>query len=177
MNNHRIGLPEYSNEDYFNFCANVSVEYIEKGFDITLASFCIHQQDSLAIDKICSIIPREYRDRVSVIEYVNDIDSFLKKFLSSKFIIGTRFHSIILAWKANIPVFPIVYNSKTSNVIQDYGYSGNYADIRHLESVSFDMLEENRNGPIFQCKKLIEKSHMHLYSLNQALHRHNKWEV
>src|SRR5699024_6866693 len=85
-NNHRIGLPEYSNEDYFSFIANVSVEYIEKGFDITLASFCIHQQDSLATNKIYSTIPKKYRNRVSVIEYVNDIDYFLKKFLSSKFI-------------------------------------------------------------------------------------------
>lgn len=47
-----------------------------------------------------------------MIEYDGDINSFLENLLSCEFIIGTRFHSIVLALHAGISVFPIISKLK-----------------------------------------------------------------
>lgn len=141
----RIGLPNFSNEKYLSFLANVALEYLRRGYTITLASFCEHQKDNVACEELYSYIPCEWRKNVVCIEYKNDIDIFLKKFVNTDYIIGTRFHSIIIALKERIPVFPIVYNQKTSNIIKDYDYKGHYAeDIMQLEQLDFEYVDYNR---------------------------------
>ena len=86
-----------------------------------------------AVHEILKYIPTIYYGKIQVLEYNGyNLDSFLLDFLDSQYIIGTRFHSVILGWLANIPVFPIVYNIKTYNVIRSYAFQGNYANIEDI---------------------------------------------
>ncbi len=144
-NTGRIGLPCFSNEKYFLFLARTALEYLKKGYTITLASFCEFQMDNVACEEIYNAIPCEWKDKVFFIKYKNDINSFLEKFVNTEYVIGTRFHSIIIALKEKIPVFPIVYNQKTINIIKDYDYKGTYADdIMNLEQIDFNYVDYNR---------------------------------
>ena len=86
-------------------------KYIENEYTVTLYSFCNTQKDNLTMKKIFNSI--EDKNQVSMIEYDGDINSFLENLLSCEFIIGTRFHSIVLALHAGISVFPIISVSYT----------------------------------------------------------------
>lgn len=169
-NTKRIGLSDFSNELYHSFLAGVAHEYLKKGYTITLASFCETQLDNIACEKVYNNIPNSYRQKVHFLFYKNDIDSFLEKFLSTEFIIGTRFHSIILALKAKIPVFPIIYNQKTSNVIKDYKFEGNCAHIMQLNTLTFEDVDNNRQKGYTPNFSLYERlATLHFHYLNEAL--------
>ena len=118
----RTGLPSFLNNEYFDFLSIIAIRYLKMGFNIILAAFCITQLDDIACSEILIRIPSFLRKKVNIICYKSDIDNFLKNFLNAKYIIGTRFHSIILALKNKIPVFPIIYNLKTKNIIESYSF-------------------------------------------------------
>ena len=166
-NTNRIGLPNFDNEKYLLFLKNISVEYLKRGYSITLAAFCISQLDNIACQKIYESIPGKWKNSVHFIEYKNDIDDFLTKFLHTDYIIGTRFHSIILALKARIPVFPIIYNTKTFNAIKSYHYAGNYADIMHLNQIDFNTIHANKDAsytPDYLLCEVHSKLHFHYFN-------------
>lgn len=156
-NNQRIGLPEYSQKQYCKKLASASIYYIEIGFNIKLASFCLHQGDTLSAYEILSFIPINYHKYVKIIEFNgSNSNEFISDFLDTKYIIGTRFHSIILGCLANIPVFPIIYNVKTYNVLKSYGFEGKYATIEDIKSCTIDFIDCNRkNIYTLNCIELI----------------------
>lgn len=167
-NNQRIGLHKYSQEKYFQALANTSIYYIENGYDIKLASFCTHQGDLLATNEILKYIPTIYHKKVEVLEYNGfNLNVFLSIFLDSEYIIGTRFHSVILGWLANIPVFPIVYNIKTYNVIKSYGFEGNYTNIEDIDKCTLEFINQNKkNAYCLNCANLVEKANAQFYFLD-----------
>lgn len=90
-----------------------------------------------------------------------NLNVFLSDFLNTEYIIGTRFHSIILGWLANIPVFPIVYNLKTYNAIKSYGFKGNYVNIESVNCCNLDFISSNNDKNYrLNCTNLIKKSNL-----------------
>ena len=87
------------------------------------------------------------KEHIHKVEYTGDTDLFLKDFLSNEFILGTRFHSIVLALSAGIPVFPIIYNIKTQNLLVDLGFIGNSIEIAKCNDLSIEYAEHNRIIP------------------------------
>lgn len=169
-NNGRTGLADFDNIEYISFLVDISQRYIEMGFNIILASFCSEQLDDISCQKIFESIPETYKKNVKIIYYKNDINSFLNEFTNSKYVIGSRFHSIILSLKSNIPVFPIVYNIKSKNIIECYNFEGNYIDIQNLCSIDFEFIDSNRNKNCISNLSSFEKySHLHYYFLNEAI--------
>lgn len=166
----RTGLPDFSNNKYFDFLAKIAINYLKEGFTIILEAFCITQLDDIACKEILSRIPTVFRKSVSILCYKNNINDFLRIFLNSKYIIGTRFHSIILALRNRIPVFPIIYNIKTKNIIECYSFDGNYIDISSIDDVSFELVDSNRKeNYIPDFSSFEEKSYMHYCFLNEAI--------
>ena len=161
-NNQRIGLHEYSQEDYFKTLAKISIYYIKKGYTIKFGAFCSYQGDLLAIYKILEYIPSVYHSKIRILEYTGyNLNVFLSDFLNTEYIIGTRFHSIILGWLANIPVFPIVYNLKTYNAIKSYGFKGNYVNIESVNCCNLDFISSNNDKNYrLNCTNLIKKSNL-----------------
>ena len=141
-NNSRIGLSKYNEKNYIEFLVQLCNKYIENEYTVTLYSFCNTQKDNLTMKKIFNSI--EDKNQVSMIEYDGDINSFLENLLSCKFIIGTRFHSIVLALHAGISVFPIIYNIKTQNLLTDLGFLGHAVSIENCNNVDFDFVNYNR---------------------------------
>ena len=124
-NDGRIGLPNYNEGDYIKWMVNISNKYIDKGFSIYLFSFCNKQGDAEIAYKIDQQLTSS-----DIIEYTGNINYILTRFSEVDFVIGTRFHSIIFALSYGVPVFPIVYNSKTRNMLDCYGFDGRYANIQ-----------------------------------------------
>ena len=141
-NNNRIGLSEYNEHNYVDFLVQLCDKYIANGYTIILYSFCNMQKDNLTMKNIYNKIKNN--SKVNMIEYKGNINYFLESLLSCEFIIGTRFHSIVLALHAGIPVFPIIYNVKTQNLLTDLNFSGHTISIENCNNVDFDYVDYNR---------------------------------
>lgn len=166
----RSGLPDFSNNEYFDFLSLIATKYLKMGFHIILAAFCSAQLDDIACNEIFNRIPPSLKEKVNIISYKNDIEEFLQNFLDAKYIIGTRFHSIILALKNRIPVFPIIYNIKTKNIIESYSFNGNYVDILALSKINFELLDFNREkNYIPDLSNFDSKAYLHYHFLNEAI--------
>jgi len=167
-NNGRIGLPQYSESDYINALLAIAENYYELGYTIQFASFCNHQKDAYIANEIGTKM--QNHERIKFLSYSNNIDGFLKAFLNSKYIIGTRFHSVILGWLAGIPTFPIAYNTKMLHVLQDYRFDGNWTYIDDLKNLNFEYINNNFAGNnVFNCEALVKQSNAHFNYLDQYL--------
>ena len=102
----------YDENIYFTKLAKFIEKYVEIGYTITLAAFSAKQEDNIAAKEIYNLLSKNAKSKTEIIIYEGDIEAFLEKFLVASYIIGTRFHSVILGWNDGIPTFPICYNEK-----------------------------------------------------------------
>lgn len=109
--------------------------YTELGYKIKLFSFCKYEGDLKINQHIIECINKKNRSSVKLINYEGDINGFLNEFKSCEVIIGTRFHSIILAMVFNQSVYPIIYSEKTYNVLKDLNMEENCCYIKDIEQV------------------------------------------
>lgn len=105
--------PEEKNKYYSGIIKECSC-FSNKGYSIRLFSFCKAEGD----EEICKMLASRIKN-AEVINYDGNIHKFLISFSECKFIIATRFHAVILGWNFGIPTLPIVYSSKTLNIIND----------------------------------------------------------
>ena len=140
QNDHRIGLSDYNEESYISSLCKIAQSYINMDYTVLLASFCEKQGDSQVAGEIIS---RLCSENAMLVSYKGDIMDFLSNILTAEYIIGTRYHSIILGWLAGIPVFPISYNSKTEVMLKCYGFKGHYSNIESVSS-DFEYVDYNR---------------------------------
>lgn len=131
-------------QKYLDRIIEVVKFYINKGFSIKLLSFCENEGDKIASMFIESHVDVELRNKIKCYSYDGDVERFTKILISSDFIIATRFHSMILGWLSGIPVFPVVYNEKMENVINDFGFKGKYVSLNDFGDVSLLDIEYNR---------------------------------
>jgi len=122
-----------------NYCRNIEhkQQYIDKTIELinkylkeqkdnTVYLFGFDagiENDAEVIDVIIKKIIE--KDKVYSVIYNGNIDDFLEHYKKCSFIIGTRFHSLILALKYQIPFIPIIYNIKAENLLNDINYNNN----------------------------------------------------
>lgn len=167
------GRDKYAQDDYINKIVDVCNKYIsiDKTNMINLFGFDSGKEnDEIIIDKIIEQINQTYKERINKVIYKGDINKFLESFKSCDFIIGTRFHSIILALKYKISFLPIVYSEKTMNLLDDIGfnlYKIEYKNIRNLNSdeVVSNIINKSYNYTV--SSEYIKPSEGHFYGLDK----------
>lgn len=119
--------------DYKELIIKLICDYASEGYEIYLFSFCKIEGDEDAVDDIMyDISDCELEDRVHKVCYDGRLTQFLNTFLSMERMVCTRFHSMVLAVMGGIPMLPLVYSSKVSNVIDDLGLCKNVMQINDL---------------------------------------------
>lgn len=124
----------------------IAEEYAKRNYSINLTCFSKVQEDDVAAKIIYNLLSPATKSVTEVSIYQGNIDSFLKNFLSSSYIIATRFHSAILGWNAGIPFFPVCYNDKFNNALDSYDFKGNIINIDKLDEVDFSFIDYNRKS-------------------------------
>lgn len=117
--------------------------YISRGNTIKLFSFCKPEGDEEEIYRILQNFDDNELKSISTSFYTDNMEQTISELQESDFIIATRFHSMILGWVLQIPVFPISYSDKMKNVIVDVEFQGNYADIKRIEDLSMESINYN----------------------------------
>lgn len=119
---------------YAEFIIKIAQEFIKLGHKVTLLALCENEGDLEACVKIKSQGLLE----TDIVSYNGNLQEIITLFQNARFIVGTRFHSIVMALNSNCAFYPIVYESKTLQLLKDIGYQDHYSHIEQIESYCID---------------------------------------
>ncbi len=164
----KFSLSQYT-ETYNQFMAGLAEQYMERGYQVKMVSFCSSQGDAEAAEAIIQLIKEPFREQVSVYSYSMDIEECLRLFDESEIIVGTRFHSIILGWLKKKQVLPIVYDTKTMHLLEDNDY-GTYVTMEQMKDADLDELIGNvQMLPEQRLQKLVQEAEGQFEELDKLL--------
>lgn len=107
--------------------------------NVILVSFCEREGDSFAIERVLERLPFEFSCKAQKLSYNGDnAQVILEAFKSCDYIISSRFHSMILAAIFGKKFFPISYNCKIENYLNDLFFSGKYAVLSEINEITVD---------------------------------------
>lgn len=156
-------------ENYFTTIKQIAMECLTNDYEVVLMAFCLVEKDDLAVKKIYELIPEKYLSKVTVYYYDGNFLQAIETIASSKAVIATRFHAMIIGWVLQKHVYPIVYSAKMENVIKECQFPGPYADIRQRKPAKpFQFHEFMRQRP-FAVEKFIIESEKQFSVLDQFL--------
>lgn len=160
-----IDISQHTNDvlvirSYYDLLEQAIDHFRKSGVPVTLVSFCQWQGDELAIQTLLDRFPD--RSGISTCCYHGEPSKILEVLAEASFIVGSRFHSIILGMSFGKPVFPILYNCKTGNYLADLDFSGRSAELKDLPHTSLEDLLYNYDKHI-----VADVSLHHKYAENQ----------
>ena len=142
---------------YEKFIIDITKKFIEMGEHVTYLALCKNEGDLEACYKVNS----DGGLSTDIVVYNGNIDEVINLFEKASFVVGTRFHSVVMAMNAKCAIYPIVYESKTKQLLIDSGYNGTYSDIEDEGSYSVNAVIENylerRRIP---CEELKQRASM-----------------
>lgn len=140
----------------------------QRGYKITLLNSNV-EQDRPACDRL---LERIDLDEVSVVDYDGNLDLIFDLYRQSSFVIGTRLHTIILGWLYNMPVVPIVYDLKVSNLLAVCSYNQRIFDITNLDLVSGeDIVDALENNHYVVSQNILDDAQKQFLKLDGVLMR------
>lgn len=128
----RPGLRKYK-ENYEAFIRDLTISHLKERKQVVFASFCRDEGDEDAIVRIIRSMPDQYASKVETLFYRGDCKKILKEIATSNYIIGSRFHSIVLGLAMGKDVVPISYSGKTDAMLKDLRKSSIRMDDLPLE--------------------------------------------
>ncbi|MDU2265557.1 polysaccharide pyruvyl transferase family protein [Clostridium celatum] len=118
--NHKDGLAKYEDE-YINSNVKTIELLVSKGYRCCLMSFCEKEGDLQAINKILEKLRDETKREIDIYEYKGNLEEAFKLISKFKLFIAARFHANIIAQLLSVPILPVIYSNKTSNMLKDIG--------------------------------------------------------
>lgn len=161
MRNRRgqFGISDYY-ELYKEFVTALALQYLDLGYKIKFISFCKYQGDEDAIQEILALLGDGYASQISKCQYDINLQECIDSFAESEYVVGTRFHSIILGWLMGKKVLPIVYDSKTKHILEDNSCTY-YIELDKLEESIKEIdqiIEDFRLADSIKVKNLVQEA-------------------
>lgn len=154
---------------YYEKIKDITTYFIDRGYQVMLMSFCEEEKDQKAIDSIIDIIPEDYHNELSKYLYKTNIDEALEIIANSKFIVGTRFHAMILGWVFEKPVFPIAYSNKMINVMEDIEFQGFYTDFYNIHKLKPEQVYNSMKTNLIDVSEQVENAKRQFKKLDEHL--------
>lgn len=137
---------------------------------VKLVALCEDQGDYKVSKEIEDIVSSEYVESINYTDV--GLDEMIKIFKNSHYIIGTRFHSIVLAILFKKNFYPIVYSNKTENMLKDVGFSEKASLLKDIAAASADDMLSNGFGIEQETlSEYIQNSSIHFSKLDESLLR------
>ena len=135
-------------ELYLNSVA-AAVEWLvtKRNAQITFLSTCqgvpeYPFDDSRTAEDIVAILPASVRRSTRIENGFHDPHRLIELYSTFDFVIATRMHAAILALSAGVPVLPIAYEFKTTELWRSFGLSDYIANIDEIEPKAFVSLAQ-----------------------------------
>lgn len=110
-------------------------EIASRGLGISLLSFSDRQGDLKIAQSIEARCLLNGVTDVDVYSYDGDTDAVLSELASSKAVVATRFHAMVLGFRLGKPVYPIIYDEKQKNVLQDLNFFGKHCRVEDIDEL------------------------------------------
>lgn len=162
----RKNLRAYEQVYYMTF-KEIITYYIKHNYFVKLFSFCEKEGDLNSIYHLLKLLPYDYLKKIKIVNYDGKINLFLHEFQRCTKIIGTRFHSLILALKFNQPFLPIIYSKKMINGLQQIGIKKYGYLIEELSTFHLNDLKEAFIH--FKSNEQFKKAEKHFAHLDELL--------
>lgn len=151
--NHKDGLAEYEDQ-YINSNVKAIKLLVSKGYRCCLMSFCKREGDVKAINLILSKLSNDIKENVDVYEYKGNLAEAFNIISGFKLFIAARFHANIIAQLLEVPILPVIYSNKTSNMLRDI----------NLDSIMISM----KNLSDLYNEEVIKKAFSNIADLNEV---------
>lgn len=149
-------------DDYQKFIIRI-IEGLISNTEIVLCSLCETEGDVDSCYEIYNSLKSGHKDRVKIYNH-DSILNTIKLFQCASGIIGTRFHSIMLGIKFNIPVVPVIYSDKTKNELIELEYKDKMYDIKCLqEYLLTDIQDQLKTKPSYSIEKIVSSENHFKY--------------
>lgn len=148
--NHKNGLAKYEDEYINNNVKSIEL-LVSKGYRCCLMSFCEKEGDLKCINDILSKLSDNIKSKVDIYEYKGNLEEAFNIISEFKLFIAARFHANIIAQLMNVPILPVIYSDKTSNMLKDI----------NLDSIKVSM----ENLDMLYDEKIIEKAFYNIADL------------
>lgn len=152
---------------YIKFIVDVCKHIFSLGLNPVLTSFCELEGDMELIDEILTYFNNYDKGKITVYSYNGNTCELIELFSNAKFIIATRFHSMILGIRFSKPLFTIVYELKALNVLEDLA---NHSWCHMSELANFDPIKVFETGyEAHSYEEYIKKASLQFSQLDKAL--------
>ena len=162
---------KHKTEEYEELILNMIKRYA-KTDKVILMGFSSHEGDNNAINRIYGNLSPEEKKRTSIYLYDGDIDEALNILEQSKGIIATRYHANVLGILYGKKILPIIYDIKTSNLLEDVHYAGKIININDITKENIKQLSNIKcNNNISQeiVDNIIKSSNKQFLKLDELL--------
>ncbi|MDU4862751.1 MAG: polysaccharide pyruvyl transferase family protein [Terrisporobacter othiniensis] len=144
---HKDGLSKYYEEYIESTIKSINLVVFE-GYDCLLMSFCEKEGDLKVINDIKSQLNEEVLKKVRVYDYKGNLEEAITLISELKLFVAARFHANILGLLCNVGILPVIYSSKTTNMLKDINLDDILVDIDNLKELyNINLIEkaiENR---------------------------------
>lgn len=105
---------------YYDYIKRIVCMFAKRGYKISLISFCKHEGDEQAIEKVKGMIPEEYANNVDLLIYSGDVEKFLREYSKIEYMVCTRFHAMILSLIFRQKIYNLIYSDKSKEPLEDF---------------------------------------------------------
>ncbi len=150
-------------DQYMDKLVELCSEFAKKDYEISLLSFCERQGD---FDKAKMIENRCLSNGVTnikVVAYEGDANRILNEIATSEIVVATRFHAMIFGFLFEKTVYPIIYDLKQKNVLNDLHFKGVSTKLENIANVNMAEIAEiltskNSNNNYLAIEKEIKSA-------------------
>ena len=145
-----ISAEKYS--EYCKFIAQLVTTHLNRDprNEVRFLAFSTGSYDDRdTAEHILEMLSRALQERTEIVEYSRDVFAFINSVDMCDAVISTRFHALCTALVLGKPFFPINYEAKVFNLLEEIGYTG--TGVAYGESISaeavLDGLQQDRPSP------------------------------
>lgn len=106
--------------EYVASMAALCRDFLRRGVTPVFAAFCTAQGDDVVAREVLSRLDGDERSRVRTVAYDGDMDAIIALFQHARYVVGARFHAVVMGLLCGAEVLPISYSVKTSQMLDDF---------------------------------------------------------
>lgn len=155
---------------YNDFIKRIIIKFAKRDYKVYLFSFSEFEKDGEAIKKIIAMLPEEYKNKVEIVTFKDDIEGYLEKYSKMEYMVCGRFHSMILSILFRQKIYNITYSQKQDNVIKELKLFRRYQPIKEM---SFETVLRNyyfKRVSKFKIKRIAKKAEKQFQNLENWLY-------
>lgn len=153
---------------YYRSMAGIADEWILKNRkSVLLMAFDTGKEDDLFACRAVQAL-MQFPDQTEIVAHTDGTE-ILAAFARCEKIIGTRFHSMVLALRMGIPFFPVTYREKMRNLICDLNYPVLGCAINKIDHLAVSAFLDEKHTKFLLQKDHYSAANKHVLLLKAAM--------